>query len=100
DFEPRRIRPAPSRSCERHFQNSRRRQHGHAFDRMIGDPREHLLVEMIEPTGRRTALAEPEQRVVKRRIDEIGSFGCSGEPKSLPVPGIERETAWIRGTVK
>jgi hypothetical protein len=67
---------------------------------MVGDPREHLLVEMIEPTGRRTALAEPEKRMVKRRIDEISIFGRSGEPKPLPIPGIEWKPAGIRRTLK
>src|SRR5216683_2977314 len=100
DFERRRVRPSPPRRCDRHLQNCCCRQHRHAFDRMISDPGQHLLVDMIEPTWWRAALTEPEKRVVKGRTDKIESLGRCGEPKLFPVPGVERKPARISWAVE
>ena len=100
NFEPRRIRPAPSRGGKRHLENCCRRQNRHALDCMVSDPGKHLLVEMIEPACHPPFLAEPEERMIEGWIDEVGSFGCCSEPKSLPVPRVERKPTGIGGAVE
>ena len=67
---------------------------------MVSDPGKHLLVEMIEPACHPPFLAEPEKRVVEGWIHEVGSFGRYSEPKSLPVPRVERKPAGIGGAVE
>ena len=86
DFQNRGLRPAPSRCRERGFEYRRSREDRHPLDRVVGDPGQHLLVEMIEPVGYRTALPETEQRVVAGRVFQIAGFYrfVQPEPPSLP----------------
>ena len=69
-----RIRPSRLRRCERHLDDRGGRKYRHSFDRMVADPGQHLLVEMIEPARYRAALAKTEKRVIERRIYRIGGL--------------------------
>ena len=94
-FEYGRVRPLRSRSGASHLQNSSRRKDRHALDRMVADPRQHLLVEVVDPARYRTALTKTEKRVLERRIYRIGALGREAEPEALTIPRIERQPTRI-----
>ena len=99
-FQHRGIRPAPARRGERGFEDRSGREDRHAFDRMVGDPRQHLLVEMVEPMRHRPALTEAEQRVVERRVLRIVGLDRLVEPEPLALPRIERQAARVGRAVE
>src|SRR6202043_1262088 len=72
-FEYGRLRPLHSRSGASHLQNRGRRKDRHALDCMVADPRQHLLVEVVDPARYWTALTKAEKRVLERRICRIGA---------------------------
>src|SRR5262249_7715275 len=74
-FERRRVRPPIPGSRKRHLDYRSGREDWHSLHRMVGDPRQHLLVEMMYPTRCRAALAETENWVIVRRIYRIGCLG-------------------------
>ena len=67
---------------------------------MVGDPRQYLLVEMVDPIRYRTALAKAEKRVIKGRFDWIGGLGRLPEPETLAIPRIERQLPRIEWPIK
>ena len=99
-FEYRRLRPLQSRSGAGHLQNPSRGKDRHALDRVVADPRQHLIVEMIDPPRYRAALTKAEKRVLERRFYRIGGLGRDAKPEALAIPRIEREPARIGCPVK
>ena len=99
-FQHRGFRPAPARRGERGFEDRSGRQDRHAFDRVVGEPRQHLLVQMVEPMRHRPALTEAEQRVVERRALRIVGLDRLVEPEPLALPRIERQAARVGRAVE
>ena len=62
---------------------------------MVADPRQHLIVEMVDPARYRTALTKAEKRVLEGRIYRIGALGRQAKPEALAVPRVERQPARI-----
>jgi hypothetical protein len=83
------------RGGKTHLNDCGCREDRHSFDRVIANPWQQLLIEMVEPGRHRTALAKTKQRVIERRICRIGGFRSSPEPESLPIPRIEGQPARI-----
>src|SRR6516225_5047724 len=90
-----RVRPLHSRGGASHLQNSGRRKDRYTLDRMVAYPRQHLLVEVVDPARYRTALTKTEKRVFERRIHRIGALGREAKPEALAIPRIERQPARI-----
>ena len=94
-FEYGRVRPLQSRSSASHLQNPSRRKDRHAFDRMVADPRQDSLVQMVDPARYRTALTKAEKRVLEGRIYRIDGLGRQAKPEALAIPRIDRQPARI-----
>src|SRR5579862_4961994 len=90
DLDGARIRtPQPCRG-ERHLEDGGGGKYRHALDRMIGEPRQHFRIEMVEPERHRTLLPKAEQRMVEGRVHRIGAFDRPLEPEALFLPRIKR----------
>ncbi len=73
---------------------------GIALYRMVANPWQHLIVEMIEPERHWAALTKPEKRVIERRIGWISGLGRLTEPEALMIPRVEWQSARIGGSIK
>ena len=85
---------------QRHFENGGGRQYRHALDRMIGEPRQHFGVEMIQPERHRPRLPKSEQRMRVGRIGQVRAFDRMRKPAAFSLPRIERQAARIGGPVE
>src|SRR5262249_7308804 len=99
-LEHRRIRPSPPCGRERNFNHRGGWKHWQFFNRVVADPRQHLLVQMVEPAWDWALLTKTEKRMIEWRICRIGGLDRHLEPKSLPIPRVEWKAARISWPVK
>ncbi len=71
EFQRSRLGAPRARRRQRHLDDRGGRQHRDALDGVVGEPRQQLGVEVVQPKRYRCALAEPEQRMIKNRPDQI-----------------------------
>ena len=62
---------------------------------MVGYPRQHFRVEMVDPALHRTALTKAEERVLEGGIHQIGGLDRAAKPKALALPGVEGQPSWV-----
>src|SRR5579863_9411575 len=67
---------------------------------MVGEPRQHFRIEMVEPERYRPLLPKPEQRMVEGWVDRIGDLDRPLEPEALLLPRIQRQPAQIGRSVE